>query len=405
MYESIEGGAVPIKAWTVGVPIEDKARQQLIETARLPVVWPHLSVMPDCHWGLGATVGSVVPTRAAIVPSTVGVDLGCGLIASKTPLTSSALGENAKAIYEVIKKVVPHGRTHDGGSGDRGAWHDVPSDVALTWAGSSLQSRYDILKAKHPWLSTGREVTQLGTLGTGNHFIEVCLDGADNVWIMLHSGSRGIGNRIGSHFIQAAKKRCEGEGIPLPNKDLAWLVEGTPEFEDYVEALGWAQDYAQANRQAMMWRVASAIMHVTGVVFNATATVVECHHNYVSREFHFGEDLYITRKGAVSARKGELGIIPSAMGQPSFIVRGKGNADSFNTCSHGAGRVMSRGLAKRTITLEQHAADTKGVICRQDEEVLDESPRAYKDIASVMSAQSDLVEVVHELHAVLCVKG
>jgi len=405
MYESIEGGAVPIKAWTVGVPIEDKARQQLIETASIPIVWPHLSVMPDVHWGSGSTVGSVVPTRGAIVPACVGVDLGCGMMAIKTPLTSSALGENAKAIYEAIEKVVPHGRTHEGGLGDRGAWHDVPSDIALKWSESTLQDRYDILKLKHPWISTGREVTQLGTLGTGNHFIEVCLDTADNVWIMLHSGSRGIGNRIGSHFIQAAKKRCEGEGIPLPNKDLAWLVEGTPEFEDYVEALGWAQDYAQANRQAMMLRVANAVMDVTGIMFPLIKGIVECHHNYVSREFHFGEDLYITRKGAVRARKGELGIIPSAMGRPSFIVRGKGNADSFNTCSHGAGRIMSRGVAKRTITLKQHAVDTKGVICRQDEEVLDESPRAYKDIESVMSAQSELVEVVHELHAVLCVKG
>jgi tRNA-splicing ligase RtcB len=407
-YESIEGGRVPIKAWTVGVPIEDKARQQLIETAQLStIVWPYLAVMPDVHWGNGSTVGSVVPTKGAIVPACVGVDLGCGMIALKTSLKSNALGDDARGIYNAIERAVPHGRTDDGGANDRGAWRTVPESVTDRWALSpfALAERYGILQEKHKWLATGREITQLGTLGTGNHFIEVCLDEADNVWLMLHSGSRGIGNRIGSHFITSAKRRCEGEGIPLPNADLAWLVEGTPEFDDYVEALSWAQDYARANRQAMMYLVGQAVMLAAQTFFTVKGHAVECHHNYVSRENHFGEDLYITRKGAVSAREGELGIIPGAMGRKSFIVRGKGNADSFHTCSHGAGRIMSRGAAKKTITLEQHAKDTTGVVCRQDKEVLDESPQAYKDLSAVMSAQSELVEVVHELSAVLCVKG
>jgi tRNA-splicing ligase RtcB (3'-phosphate/5'-hydroxy nucleic acid ligase) len=405
-HETIEASGsqlVPIQAWTAGVPVETSARQQLVDAASLPFVWPHVAVMPDVHFGIGATVGSVIPTEGAIVPAAVGVDLGCGMIAMRTSLDSRALGDNGQPIFEAISAAVPHGRTDDGGANDRGAWRDVPDDVALAW--SRLSGRFVAMSARTPKLDTKRQPMQLGTLGTGNHFIEVCLDEEDRVWIMLHSGSRGIGNRIGSHFIAAAKKRCEAEGIPLPNRDLAWLPEGTPEFSAYVEAVAWAQEYALANRRVMMLRASDALASVVNTVVWHGESAVECHHNYVNRETHFGRDLYVTRKGAVSARLGELGIIPGSMGTKSFIVRGKGNADSFHSCSHGAGRVMSRTAAKKTITLEQHAEDTAGVTCRKDAGVLDESPRAYKSVDDVLAAQADLVEVVHTLKSVVCVKG
>ncbi len=401
-YETIEGGVVPIKAWVHGVPVEDGARKQLVETAALPIVWPHLAVMPDVHWGMGATVGSVVPTRGAIVPACVGVDLGCGMAASPTTLTSADLGDSARRIFEALEDAIPHGRTDNGGANDRGAWGTVPPEVAARWAAlAPAFERIGMTRAAE------RAPRQLGTLGTGNHFVEVCLDETDRVWLMLHSGSRGVGNAIGSQFIALAKKRCEAEGIKLPNADLAWLPEGTPEFSAYVEAVAWAQEYAHENRRAMMTSAVAVMMRLFGTERFAVIgpEAVECHHNYVSREDHFGESLWITRKGAVSARTGELGIIPGSMGARSFIVRGKGNADSFHTCSHGAGRVMSRGAAKKAITLAMHEADTAGVVCRKDADVLDESPRAYKNVDDVMAAQADLVEVFHTLKGVVCVKG
>ena len=401
-YETIDGGPVPVKAWVRGVPVEDGARRQLVETASLPIVGPHVAVMPDCHWGMGATVGSVVPTRGAIVPSCVGVDLGCGLCAVRTNLTSSSLGDHGQSLRDAIERTVPHGRTDDGGRNDRGAWQDVPGLVADVWHWMSVE--FDRLAERRPRLDTKRQAHQLGMLGTGNHFIEVCLDEEDYVWVMLHSGSRGIGNRIGSTFIALAKDRCAKEGIKLPNSDLAWLPDDVPEFGEYVRAVSWAQEYAYRNRAVMMALVLSELRTMFPEV-QTDLMSVSCHHNYVAREKHFGEDLWITRKGAVSARLGELGIIPGAMGRKSFIVRGRGNADSFHTCSHGAGRSMSRGEARRTITLEQHAKDTEGVLCRKDEGVLDESPAAYKSIDDVMAAQADLVEVVHVLKAVVCVKG
>ena len=402
-YETIEGGVVPVKAWTRGVPVEETARKQLVETASLPFVWPHVAVMPDCHWGMGATVGSVVPTEGAIVPSCVGVDIGCGMCAVRTPLTSHALGDNAQAIFEGLSKAIPHGRTDDGGANDRGAWSDPPSDVRMAWG--IVRDAYE----RDVALDRPREraARQLGTLGTGNHFVEVCLDEEDRVWLMLHSGSRGVGNAIGSHYIAAAKRRCESDGIVLPNKDLAWLPEGTPEFDAYVKAVGWAQGYARRNREVMLARAIDVLQG--GSEDQAWAWLpdraVNCHHNYVTREWHFGRSLWVTRKGAVSARRDEMGIIPGSMGTKSFIVRGRGNVDSLHSCSHGAGRVMSRGAAKREITMEMHAADTAGVVCRKDAEMLDESPRAYKNVDSVMVAQADLVEIVHTLKGVVCVKG
>jgi tRNA-splicing ligase RtcB (3'-phosphate/5'-hydroxy nucleic acid ligase) len=400
-YEVIEGGLVPVKAWIRGVPVEDVARKQLVETASLPIVHPYVAVMPDVHWGMGATVGSVVPTRGAIVPACVGVDLGCGMTASPTTLTSADLGDNARAIFNTLEGAIPHGRTDNGGPNDRGAWSNPPDDVAFRW--SLLKPAFD--RIEMPSL-LDRAPRQLGTLGTGNHFVEVCLDETDRVWLMLHSGSRGVGNAIGSRFIALAKKRYEAEGITLPNRDLAWLPEGTPEFSEYIRAVTWAQAYAHENRRAIMAAAESALRKLIGERFALIGPgAVECHHNYVARESHFGEELYITRKGAVSARLGELGIIPGSMGAKSFIVRGKGNPDSFHTCSHGAGRVMSRGAAKKAISLEQHAIDTAGVVCRKDADVLDESPRAYKNVDDVMAAQADLIEIVHTLKGVVCVKG
>jgi tRNA-splicing ligase RtcB len=401
-YETIVGGLVPVKAWVRGVPVEDVARKQLVETASLPIVWPHVAVMPDVHWGMGATVGSVVPTRGAIVPACVGVDLGCGMSATPTTLTSADLGDDARMIFEALEEAIPHGRTDNGQANDRGAWGTIPPDVAARW--SAMAPAFERIGMPR---AADRAPRQLGTLGTGNHFVEVCLDDTDRVWLMLHSGSRGVGNAIGSHYIALAKKRCEADGIILPNRDLAWLPEGTPEFAAYVEAVAWAQEYAYENRRSMMASAVAVMVRLFGVARFAVVgpEAVECHHNYVSREDHFGESLWITRKGAVSARTGQLGIIPGSMGAKSFIVRGKGNADSFHTCSHGAGRVMSRGAAKKAITVEQHAADTAGVVCRKDAGVIDESPRAYKNVDDVMAAQADLVDVVHTLKGVVCVKG
>lgn len=402
-YEVIEGGTVPIKAWTRGVPVGDKAREQLIETARLPFVWPHVAVLPDVHWGMGSTVGSVIPMRRAIVPAAVGTDIGCGMCAVKTPLTSADLGDSAQRVFDDISRAIPHGRTDDGGPNDRGAWSEPPMDVREQWANVRDAYERDVGLDR----PRDRAPRQLGTLGTGNHFVEVCLDESDAVWIMLHSGSRGVGNAIGSHYIAAAKRRCETDGIVLPNSDLAWLPEGTPEFDGYVRAVGWAQDYARRNREVMLRRAIEVLRPIAPHREWSWLPdrAVNSHHNYVQREEHFGEQLWVTRKGAVSARAGEMGIIPGSMGTRSYIVRGRGCADSFHTCSHGAGRVMSRGVARKTITVEQHAADTAGVVCRKDADVVDESPRAYKSIDSVMAAQSDLVEVVATLKQVICVKG
>jgi tRNA-splicing ligase RtcB len=390
---------VPIKTWTNGVPFEEKARQQVEETASLSIVGPHVAVMPDVHYGIGSTVGSVVPTRKAIIPAAVGVDIGCGMVALRTLLTSHDVSDNAQEFFEAIAKSVPHG---GGKKTEQGNWVHAPSSVSREW--SRLEHGYNAF-ITYAGVSSKRVVQQLGTLGGGNHFIELCLDEEDKVWIMLHSGSRGIGNKIGSHFIELAKKEMERLDRNLPNRDLAYLEEGTDHFVDYVNAVGWAQDYAQTNRQVMLEQVCQAVGLMVGKPFLGTEVAINCHHNYVSKERHFGEDLFITRKGAVSARVGDLGIIPGSMGTKSFIVRGKGNADSFHSCSHGAGRVMPRGVAKRTITLEEHIKATEGVACRKDLDVIDESPAAYKNVDAVMRAQEDLVEIVHTLKQIVCVKG
>lgn len=392
----------PIKAWVDGVPFEDAARAQLERCAMLPFIHKHVAVMPDVHAGIGATVGSVIATKGAIVPAAVGVDIGCGMEAQQTTLKASDLPDSLAELRSDIERAVPHGFVTTLGRSLKGGWVVAPGSVVTRW--QSLQTEFGVIADKFPQISTKNPQDQLGTLGGGNHFIEVCLDTDDTVWVMLHSGSRGIGNRIGQFFIELARGDMRRHFINLPDRDLAYLVEGTDHFDDYVKAMLWAQRYAVENRGAMMNAVLGALRtHVRP--FQLGAQAIDCHHNYATQENHFGANVWVTRKGAVSAREGELGIIPGSMGAKSFIVRGKGNRDSFHSCSHGAGRRMSRTEAKRTFTLEDHAEATRGVECRKDADVLDETPAAYKSIDDVMNAQRDLVDVVHTLRQVLCVKG
>jgi tRNA-splicing ligase RtcB len=403
-YEVLETGGAPVKAWTRGVPFEESAAQQVRRAAELPFIFKWVAVMPDVHAGIGATVGSVIPTKGAIIPAAVGVDIGCGMMAVRTSLAAGNLPENLAPVRDAIERAVPHGRTDQGGRNDRGAWHDIPPAVAEAW--TRLGPGYAEIVQRHSKLDRGNHVNHLGTLGTGNHFIEVCLDEADRVWLMLHSGSRGVGNRIGSFFIELAKQDMRRWFVNLPDKDLAYFPEGSEHFGEYFRAVGWAQDFAATNREIMMRHLIAALRNVSGLPpFEAHLEAVNCHHNYVASETHFGERVLVTRKGAVRAGRGELGIIPGSMGARSYIVRGKGNPDSFESCSHGAGRTMSRTEAKRRFTVADHAAATAGIECRKDAGVIDETPMAYKPIDAVMAAQDDLVEVVHTLRQVVCVKG
>jgi len=395
-------GGVPIKAWTDGVPVEESARRQLENVARMPFVHGHVAAMPDVHWGIGATVGSVIPCKGAIIPAAVGVDIGCGMMAVETNINADRLPDNLAAIRSAIERTVPHGFHKAGG------WRDaVPPRVTHRFADSGLAERLKTLEDKHPAIRKANSLVHLGTLGSGNHFIELCLDENDRLWVMLHSGSRGIGNKIGRYFIEQARRGIEKKGLAhtLPDKALAFFVEGEDAlFDGYVEAVGWAQDFARANREVMMERVLLALKrHLPK--FRTGKLAVNCHHNYVARERHLGADVWVTRKGAVRAGDGDLGIIPGSMGARSFIVRGKGNAESFHSCSHGAGRTMSRSDAKNRFSVDEHKRATEGVECRKDAGVIDETPMAYKDIDAVMAAQADLVEVVHTLKQVVCVKG
>lgn len=347
----------------------------------------------------------MIPTKGAIIPAAVGVDIGCGMMAVQTSLNARDLPDNLKGIRAAIEKAVPHGRTNHGGAGDHGAWHDIPECNQNVWS-TELKTRYDSVLAKHPKLDRGNHANHLGTLGTGNHFIEVCLDESETVWFMLHSGSRGVGNRMGNYFIDLARKDMKKFFINFPDIDLAYFPEHTEHFGDDVEAVEWAQDYARRNRDLMMEQIVAAVRNSGEVPpFNAELRAINCHHNYVARESHFGENVLITRKGAVRAREGDMGIIPGSMGARSYIVRGKGNLESFCSCSHGAGRAMSRNEAKRRFTVEDHMRMTEGVECRKDEDVIDETPAVYKSIDAVMAAQADLVEIVHTLRQVVCVKG
>ena len=391
----------PVKAWIEGVPLDPGAREQLMNTARMPFIFKHLAVMPDVHLGMGSTIGSVIPTQGAIIPAAVGVDIGCGMLAARTSLVAADLPDNLFGLRSAIEKAVPHGKTH--GRHDRGAWQDVPALADQAWA--SMAGRFKAITDKYPKLEKTNNRVHLGTLGTGNHFVEVCLDEADRVWFMLHSGSRGIGNAIGSLFIELAQADMRQHIANLPDRKLAYFEEGSRHYDDYVEAVGWAQDFARQNRELMMQAVIAATRTVIRKPFEASLEAVNCHHNYVQKERHFGEDILVTRKGAVSAQKGQLGIIPGSMGAKSFIVRGLGNEESFCSCSHGAGRVMSRTEAKKQFTVEDQQRATAHVECRKDKDVIDEIPMAYKDIDAVMRAQRALGEVVHTLRQVVCVKG
>jgi tRNA-splicing ligase RtcB len=319
-------------------------------------------------------------------------------------LTASHLPENLRGIRTAIEKAVPHGRTDNGGRKDKGAWHELPKRQLGVWR--QLSTGYRAITEKYPKLDRGNDVNHLGTLGTGNHFIEVCLDEGDRVWCMLHSGSRGVGNRISMFFIEMARNDMRQHIKNLPDRDLAYFEEGSEHFEDYVDAVHWAQEFAMYNRKLMMEQIIDAVSESGELPpFSLTETAVNCHHNYVTREEHYGQSVFVTRKGAVRAGKGDMGIIPGSMGARSYIVRGLGNEESFHSCSHGAGRLMSRNEAKRRFSVDDHIKATAGVECRKDSEVIDETPMAYKPIDDVMNAQKDLVEIVHTLRQVVCVKG
>jgi tRNA-splicing ligase RtcB len=396
-----EEGSRPIKAWT---DVEDGALTQAKNLARLPFVDRQgIALMPDCHLGRGSTVGSVIATDKAIIPAAVGVDIGCGMNAVRLSLKASDLPDSLLAIRRQIERDVPLGA---GGSRDK--------PVALGKLSSAL-TRGSSFRPWYRHFAQGRKSdetsllkkaqSQLGTLGAGNHFIELCVDENQDVWVMLHSGSRGIGNMIGSYFIEKARHRMERLSIHLPDADLAYLTEGDDDFDEYVEAVHWAQDYALENRRIMMETVIAALRRHIPIPFALTREAINCHHNYVEKETHFGRNLWVTRKGAIRTRVDDLGIIPGSMGQRSYIVRGKGERESYCSCSHGAGRKMSRTQARKAFTVADLVQQTKGVECRKDKLVLDEIPSSYKDIDEVMANQTDLVEVVHTLKAVMCVKG
>jgi tRNA-splicing ligase RtcB len=382
--------------------VEHDAIQQLLNVAQLPIVHGHVAAMPDVHHGIGATVGSVIPTKQAIIPAAVGVDIGCGMNAVRLSLHAKDLPDNLAKLRGAVEAKVPVGFDQHASDKVRGSAHARQGRV--------LDDRLDKIVGKHSGVMKMQRrfaqtwVCQLGTLGGGNHFIELCLDEEQRVWVMLHSGSRGIGNVLGRYFIAAARKDMERHRVQLPDRDLSYFSEGSDLFDDYVEAVDWAQDYALLNRSMMMKLVLDALAaHLPP--FKTDGEAINCHHNYVSVERHFGEKLFITRKGAISAQEGQLGIIPGSMGAKSYVVRGKGNPESFCSCSHGAGRRMSRTEAKRRFNRFDLAKQTEGVECRKDGGVVDEIPAAYKDIDVVMANQSDLVEVVHTLKQVMCIKG
>lgn len=387
---------VPVKIFTKD--IEDDAIRQLRNLSMLPFVHSHIAVMPDVHVGKGATVGSVIPTKSAIIPAAVGVDIGCGMNAVRLSLKANQLPDNLAKIRAMIENKVPVGFNE----------HQRISVKMSTL--DPLAKRLTVITDKHKGLLKmiknfeQKWAKQLGTLGGGNHFIELCVDENQDVWVMLHSGSRGIGNCIGEYFITLAKKEAQSRFGHVPDRDLAYFAEGSVSFDDYLQAVGWAQDYAFENRREMMRLIVNVLQQALPK-FTLTREAINCHHNYVNEETHFGERVYVTRKGAISAYEGELGIIPGSMGAKSYIVKGKGNSDSFCSCAHGAGRRMSRGKAVRMFGVDDLKSQTIGVECRKDKGVIDEIPQAYKDIDEVMANQSDLIHVVHTLKQVLCIKG
>jgi tRNA-splicing ligase RtcB len=394
-----------IKIWARGVQVEDKAIEQLKKTASLPFIYRWVAAMPDSHWGMGATIGSVVATKGAIIPAAVGVDIGCGMMAVKLNLTLGDLGNIALGtLRAAIEKAVPTGRTNNGDrKSDRGGWQNVPDAVDHIWCRDLSTDFADILEA-NPGAKPMNDVNHLATLGTGNHFIELVYDETGQLWVMLHSGSRGPGNKFGVYFVKLAKEICKRWFIQLPDPDLAYIPEGTPEYARYMKALHWSMKFAWHNRILMMERIIAGLQQVIPSLDTRDESV-HCHHNYAAMEKHYGQEVMVTRKGAVRAQRDELGIIPGSMGTRSYIVRGKGCQDSFQSCSHGAGRAMGRKEALKRFTLEDHIKATEGIECAKDVSVLDETPLAYKDIDSVMAAQTDLVEIVHTFKQLICVKG
>ena len=403
--QTITIGKVPVYIYSDKV--EAKAKQQLENVSKLPIIHHHVAAMPDVHWGMGATIGSVIPTIKAIIPAAVGVDIGCGMMACKLNLNANDLPDNLSSVRVEIEQAVPHGRTNNGGRNDKGAWRNPSDDILAFWSENDIKKKIPSVLNHHPKLIGRRtnSYNHLGTLGTGNHFIEVCLDEKNDVWIMLHSGSRGIGNRIGMYFIRLARKEAERQQIHLPDRDLAYIPEGSTFFNDYINAVKWAQDFARVNRQFMMQAILQAVSNALKRPIVVKEKAINCHHNYVEIEIHYNKKVWLTRKGAIRAREGDLGIIPGSMGTKSYIVRGKGNPESFHSCAHGAGRTMSRNEAKRRFTVTDLAEQTSGVECRKDKQVIDEIPSAYKDIDLVMENQNDLVDIVHTLKQVVCVKG
>ena len=392
-----------VKMWVGDMEVEQSALDQIFNISQLPVLAGHIAIMPDVHMGKGATVGSVIPTRSAIIPAAVGVDIGCGMVAAMTNLTATDLPDSLLALRNQIERDVPVGfNEHAKGIPSvSGPYADIlRKNLTKTMqAWDTLTMKQKLGRADEKKI--GR---QIGTLGGGNHFIEICLDTNSNVWIMLHSGSRGIGNQIGTLAVTIAKEQAAKRGWGLPDADLAWLDEGTPEFDSYIEAMHWAQDYARFNRDTMMNLVIAAVKHRIPKM-QVVGEVINSHHNFTSLEEHFGQEMWITRKGAVSAKLGQMGIIPGSMGTKSYIVQGKGCVDAYCSCSHGAGRKMSRNQAKKLFTSLDLETQTAGVDCRKDADVVDEIPGAYKDIDHVMAAQADLVDIVHTLKQVLCIKG
>lgn len=381
----------PVLSWA-NHPLQDQETKMACNVASLPFVFKHVALMPDVHLGKGALVGSVVATRDAIVPAAVGVDVGCGMGATKMPFKAAQVEGKLKQIRRDIEAAIPVG-FNDNKTIDKEIYN---------WTG------WDDFGDLHRGVQnqTKKALRQMGSLGGGNHFIELCFDSEDNVWLMLHSGSRGIGNMLAQAHINTAKDLAKLADIQLPDPDLAYFVQGQPEFAAYWCDLQWAQDYARRNRDVMMARFQRIVeTHVAGGKATKPLLTVNCHHNYAEKEVHYGEEVYVTRKGAVRAQADDYGIIPGSMGAKSYIVKGKGCAESFCSCSHGAGRLMSRNKAKNTFSLDDLIRQTDGVECRKDEALIDEIPGAYKPIEQVMAAQSDLVNVVATLKQVLCVKG
>ncbi len=382
---------LPVLSWANHALTAEETRMAK-NVASLPFVFKHVALMPDVHLGKGALVGSVVATKAAIIPAAVGVDIGCGMCAVQTPFTASQLEDKLKQIRKDIEAAIPVGFAEN---------KDLDKTVS-NWQG------WRGFKDLHQGVQNleGKAMHQLGSLGGGNHFIEVCLDTEEQVWLMLHSGSRNIGNMLAQRHIDTAKHLAKLAETPLPDKDLAHFVEGTPEFAAYWHDLQWAQNYARVNREVMMARLKRVVeKHIAGGKPTKPIVSVNCHHNYAEREVHYGEGVYVTRKGAVRAQDNDYGIIPGSMGAKSYIVKGKGNCESYCSCSHGAGRLLSRSKAKNLYTLDDLVQQTAGVECRKDESLLDEIPAAYKPIEQVMANQADLVDVVATLKQVICVKG